>query len=227
MITLPNGVKVPDAQDLVDPAKLMQDVAKSFSDAIGGLGVGKRQPKSYTVANQTEKTDLATTTPPINGDEVFVEDTAWWEMYDGAAWKVVRTTRPIAWPLAHTGINNGNGASNFFYSVSGDMITLAGSFTLGSSTTMPAGVSSAHLVLPFPTWINGSVSIIGTCSAYDASTGNHYSGAVVGTGTSPFTQAATMFDTATTAALAYLQSDQPFVWAAPDVLSLNLRWRRG
>ena len=60
----------------------------------------------------------------------------------------------------------------------------------------------------------------------DASADRHYTGVVVGMGTNPFTQAATLFD-ASAGGLAYLQTDQPFAWAAPDVLSLNLRWRRG
>jgi len=228
MQTLANGVKIPDSADLVDPVAMLSELSKSYSDAIGGLGAGKRQPRVYSVATQTEKNGLATLAGLAKGDQVFVEDTAWWEIYDGSAWSIWLTTKAIDWPLAHTGIQVGNGTARFSYSVNGDLITLTGSLLVGSSTTMNGG-ASARLILPFPMWINGSVSQVGTCQAYKYQ-GAYWTGSVVGVASAnssvPATQAMTMFDQASAAGLGYLSGTLPFAWAAGDVFSLNLRYRR-
>lgn len=228
MQTLANGVKVPDGTDKVDPTLLLGDLARSFSDALGGLGSGKRQPRTYTVSNQTEKDSLATTTALINGDQVFVEDTAWFELYDGSAWKVWMTTKAIDWPFAHTGVAVGNSLGRFSYTVMGDMITLTGSLVLGSTGQITGGPSS-RLILPFPMWINGAISQVGTCQAYDLSTGAYWTGSVIGVAPNSGNiaqQAMTMFDANNATGLQYLSSTIPISWAAPDVLSLNLRYRR-
>lgn len=228
MLTLANGVKVPDGTDKVDPVTLLGDMARSFSDALGGLGTGKRQPRSYTVANQTEKANLPTLTTLINGDQVFVEDTAWWELYDGSAWKVWQTTKAVEWPFAHTGVQVGNGTSRFFYTVAGDLITLTGSLQLLSTSNVVGG-SSSRLILPFPMWINGAISQVGTCQAFDFSTGAYWTGSVIGVPPDSGTtaqNAMTMFDTGTTAGLQHLSPSLPIPWTAGDVFSLNLRYRR-
>jgi len=226
MQTLPNGVKVPDGTDIVDPLVLLPEMARSFSDALGGLGVGKRQPRMYSVSNQTEKASLATLTGLANGDQVYLEDTSWWEIYDAGAWKVWMTAKPVPWPFAHTGISVGNGISNFAYSVYGDLITLNGQFTFGSSTSISGAGNNGRLVLPFPQWLNGASSIVGTCAAIDWSAGNHYSGSVIGTAVAPNNLAMVMFDNYSTAGMGVVASSHPHAWAASDVLSLNIRYRR-
>ncbi|GAB2699437.1 hypothetical protein BKA24_001800 [Microbacterium marinum] len=223
MITLPNGVKVPDGSDLADPQILLGDVARSISDALGGLGTGKRQPHLYAVANQTEKTALASLTTLQDGDRVFVADTGWWELRSGGAWIVWETMQAVAWPFAHTGVSPGNGTGAFSYFLRGDLVHLSGSFRFGSTTSVTT--SSGALALPF-VHADGTTTplVLGTCSAQSGGA-LFWQGVVVGqSGTA---SGAMRFDVgAASGVLAALSATAPRAWGSGDILSFDIRWRR-
>lgn len=225
MNTLGNGVKLPTGLDLVDPQALLAALANSFSDAIGGLGTGKRQPRRFRVANQVEKNGLAALTTLVEGDEVYLEDSQWWEIRRNNAWTIWRTLKPVPWPLAHTGINVQNGIDSFAYMVTGDLIHLQGALQIGSSTTVAGG----SLILPFAQPGGNNTRLLGNCSKtnYSASTGvtgAEYLGVVRSSST---TAATLLFNTgATTGVLTALAANVPISWSAGDFLGLDLRYRR-
>lgn len=224
MITLPNGVKVPDGNDFVDPVTLLPELARSFSDALGGLGVGKRQPRVFAVANQTEKASLPSLTTLIDGDQVYVADTEWWERRVDGDWKLWQTTKGIPWPFAHTSVVTGSGVSNFTYSVYGDIVTLTGQFQLLGGSSVNSNGSSGRLILPFPAATSGLASVLGSCSAHDLSTGGFGGGLVVGS-VSNASQALVMFDVGGSG-MSALHTSVPFTWAGGDYIGLNLRYKR-
>ena len=219
MNPLPNGVKVPTGSDFVSPQDLLTELANSFSDAIGGLGVGKRQPRRFGVANQSEKDALAGATSLIDGDEVFVADTAWWELRIGGAWVVNRTTRAVAWPFAHTGIDPGTSPSAFTYTLDGERVRLRGSMTFTTAPTITAG---GALVLPFARSSSAITGIIGSCSCQFGSL-NSFPGYVMGIGA---TTAKIMFLGDGSSWLRELTSTVPTSWGAGASLTLDLTWKR-
>ncbi|MDF2990233.1 MAG: hypothetical protein K0S37_747 [Microbacterium sp.] len=224
MNTLPNGVKTPTGSDLVEPRKLLADLADSFSDALGGLGTGKRQPRTFRVENQTEKTALAGLTTLQDGDRCFVADTAWWEQYVGTSWKLWQTTKAIAWPIAHTGLTVGNGVSNFSYMVNGDEATLTGSFVFGSSSAFTTNAGT--LVLPFPLAYATQYTVLGNISV-NQNDAYFYLGLAIANTTLGTSAARLLIDSSTAnGILVPLGASAPTAWAAGSTLGINLRWRR-
>ena len=145
MPTLPNGVATPLVTDSADPVSMLTTVANGFSDAIGGLGSGKRQPRMLSVANQVEKTALTSLMTAVSGDQVFVQDTAWFEMFLSGVWKVVKTTSIVSYSPSFVGIIPGNGVSTFSYSLDGDIVSFRGNFVFGSTTTFTGAATGIYL----------------------------------------------------------------------------------
>lgn len=229
MITLPNGIKIPDGDDTLDPEAMLGEIATSFSDAIGGLGIGKRQPRTFRVADQTEKAGLAALTTPTTGDRVFVEDTAWWEIYLSGAWKVWLTTKPVSWPIAHTGLTPGNGSSALSYSVCGDLVSLTGVFVWGSSSSWTT--STGRLILPFAIATQGTTStrhyMLGDASYSNGAT-VFRQGLVLADPAVSASAASINFQPDSGVTLSPVSSTSPTsgAWASGAVLGLNLKWRR-
>lgn len=229
MITLANGVKHPDGSDQIDPEILLGEIAHSFSNALGGLGAGKRQPRTYRVADQTEKAALSGLTTLATGDRVYVEDTGWWEIYLSGAWKVWQTTRPVAWTIAHTGLTPGNGTSALSYSVDGDMVSLTGVFIFGSTSAWSG--STGRLILPFAIATQGNASnrhyLLGDASYSNGAT-SFRQGLVLADPTVSASAASISFQPDSGATLSLVSSTIPTTgaWASGAVLGLNLRWRR-
>lgn len=151
MPTLPNGVVTPNVTDSADPVAMLTQVANGFSNAIGGLGTGKRQPKTYTCADQAAKTALATLTTLTAGDTAFITLTGTYETYTGTAWKVTKTTIPIAWDFnaaCVTGQYVANGGT-FSYMLDGDMVTLRGTYYWDNNLVSWTG-SGLQMALPLP-----------------------------------------------------------------------------
>lgn len=230
MNTLPNGVQTPTSDDLADLQALLTTLGNSFSDALGGLGSGKRQPRRYRVANQTEKAGLSALTSLQDGDMCFVADTGWWELYLGslAAWRSWETTRAVPWTISHTGLTPGSGLSTLAYSLSGDIVTITGSFRLGSTSAWTT--SSGYLVLPFSVDNYGSTSsnfiALGECSmTVDAS--NFWQGMVMSDTSTADNRAYLLFDNgATGGRVTPVSASNPSNWTAGNVLGLNIRYRR-
>lgn len=233
MATLANGIVIPASSGPADPVALLTLVANGFSDSIGGLGTGKRQPRRYSVANQTEKGTIAGLTTLAEGDQVYLIDTKWWETYyTTGGWKVTKTTVAITMPLAATGIVQGAGSvANFTYSVDGDMVWLRGIFTMDGATTFP--ITGGSIILPFiPAYAIGVTStvVIGTALAQRTSTQAFYQGVVtviVYTSGTAQNYALINFDNGlANGVMSPLSSSSPFAWGAGDQFSLDIRYRR-
>lgn len=173
MPTLSNLVRTPTTAASADPVALLTDLANGFSDAIGGLGTGKRQPRRFHVAFPTQKTSLASLITLQNGDECFTNSTQSWDTYINGVWKLTKTLRPVTWPFAATNISGSTSAgSSFSYDVDGDMVSLRGTLTYANGLTWTG--SGLGMALPFPcgTITSGSIPAaythVGTVVVRDA-----------------------------------------------------------
>lgn len=235
--TLSNGVVVPTTGDLVDPVALLGAMATGFSNALGGLGAGVRQPLLFKVATQGDKTTLASQITLMNGDQAFLEDTKWFEQYNGSAWKVIKTTVPIAFAFASGYITVSTGTSNCTYSIDGDLVTVRGSFTFVSSSSFPTNVGGLGMTLPFPAAnvTSGTAMVtLGTIVFRRGSTGSVWTGPVILNGSSVLAAASNLYvdarvDTAAVGgALSIPGGTVPFGsgWVAGDSLSFEFRYRK-
>ena len=173
----PSGIWVPAPTDPVEFHIAAGIIAASASDAIGGLGSAKRQPRLFGVATQAEKIGMEdyTTLPFLAGDRVFVAENAWWETFTAAGWVVTESTVATAFTPAWdtTLFTPGNGVNTFFYWVRDTQIIVQGNFRFGSTSSFPTA-GSVPFPLPFPA-LAGSVSGgVGVCSASDANSSNWY-----------------------------------------------------
>lgn len=232
MPTLPNGIVTPLGTDSADPIAVMTLVANGFSDALGGLGIGKRQPRLYTVTDQTAKAALAGAVTLTVGDQAYLEDSKWFEMFTAAGWKITRTTVAVPFIPATSGFLPGNGVSNFAYSLSGDVCTVRGYFTFGSTTAFTSGLSGFYLPFACNYVTTGSANVVVGSVLATKSGGGFYQGIAKNlndtSGASAVNMLASIYFDMNMAAGSlnpFLQG-APFTWAAGDQISVDIRFRR-
>ena len=162
----PSGIWVPASSEPVETHIVSGVVAASASDALGGLGSGKRQPIKFVAANQSEKASVALLHASwlVSGDTVFLLDSLWWETFNGSAWVVTKTLVPIPYTPSWLNLSVGNGTNLFAYWVDGDQVTVQGVFFFGTTTTLGSGQTYIPLPLPSAAAIHQQV---GVCTAND------------------------------------------------------------
>lgn len=227
--TLDNGVVIPVGTDPVQMATALAAMAHSFSDAIGGLGTGARQPRRFRTANQTTKTDLAAVIDPIPGDEVFVEDTEWWERYDGIStpggWSIYQTTKPIPYDGFPSSALGSGGSQYCSYELTGDLVTAWGYLACGAGGTL-----NGQIILPFMQGAagitGGGAQTIGTCHAGRAGAGPWH-GMVINTASSTVTTATLWFDAgATDGRMSQMSNSLLGTFTLGDNISFQIQYQR-
>lgn len=226
--TLANGVYVPDTGDSATLQTMLGTVANSFSDALGGLGSGKRQPRQYRVADLTALNGLAALTTLATGDRTYRESDKTWHRWNGTAWVLARTEEGVAWTMplgGATGLDVGEWNSFLRYWLEDDVCLIR-----GTAVCLTSGAVSGPMMLELPFVmdnVGAAHNVIGTVSVRDNSVSAIYQGIAVVTNTALPGGALLYFDTgAGGGALTRGNAGSPFTWAVDDSLSFDLSYKR-
>ena len=186
----PSGIWVPGTSDPVEFHVAASVMAVSASDAIGGLGVGKRQPLLFGAANQSEK--LSGSQLFTIGDRIYIAATDWFETYTATGWVVTDTNTAIPFTPDLSGgfLLPGNGINRFVYWIKGPVVTVQGNFTLAANSSF-YNENPTEFPLPIRAIMGGvTQGAVGICQATNGA-GTQFYGemlAKVGTDTYGYTR---------------------------------------
>lgn len=216
----PSGIWVPGTTDPVEFHITASIMAVSGSDAIGGLGVGKRQPRLYSVADQAGKT--SSTQMFAVGDRLYVAATDWVETYTAAGWVVTDTLTAVPFTPDWSGgfLLPGDGVNRFVYWVKGSEVTVQGNFTLAANSSF-YNENPTEIPLPIPAIMQGvTQGAVGICQATNGAGTQFYGEMLAQVGKDTYGRTRTMiypyFKNPSHAGgvRVGLAASTPFVWSA-------------
>jgi len=154
----------PLGDDPIELSATVNTMAASASDALGGLGEYKRQPREFRVATQAEKMALSTLTKLVVGDTVQVGSSII-EEFTPTGWALKSTPQSIPFAVDWAGSSIQPGAStpeSFRYSVEDDIVTVFGTI-VGNGSDPYFLTADRHFIRPpLPIAVDGSnVGVIG------------------------------------------------------------------